>query len=259
MKKSIFMTLFVLIAMVSVTIIGQVVQAKSSSSQCLDPKNPRSFSASMQTRNSGTITTINGQQLCGDATMVMQSFNVPDTWDKKGWNKTAIPQTSFAKKEFTFPGKKSNHKMTVTVDAPDECRHTQTDFYTEKGYDKIETLAGDDARNVIGVLFKGTGKCKEPKPEEPKKIKVCRLNDKKYPVEINKKDFDKTKYSKNEADCKEEPTPKPEEPKTPQTPQTPKETPAELPQTGIGAIGGLIGSGSLVAAGYQYIRSRKNL
>lgn len=40
MKKSIFMTLFVLIVMVSVAIIGQVVQAKSSSSQCLDPKKP---------------------------------------------------------------------------------------------------------------------------------------------------------------------------------------------------------------------------
>ncbi len=262
MKKGIVSTLLVLATVVSTVLVSQAAQAKSGSSDCLDPKNPRSFTATISTRTSGTITTKGGQPLCGDATMVMQSFDVPDTWNKKGWNETAIPQTSFAKKEFTFPGNKSGHKMTVTVEAPDECKHTQVDFYTEAGYDRIDTLTGDDARNVIGVLFKGTGDCKEPEPEpepEPKMIEVCRLSDKKYPVLINEEDFDTTKYSKDASDCDEEPTPTPEPPETPKTPETPKEVPTELPKTGLGsAFGGLIGSGSLTAAGYQYIRSRKN-
>lgn len=270
MKRIMILTLLVLATIVSTTLSGQVAQAKNNSGDCLDPKDPRSFTATISTRTSGTIATKGGRPLCSDATMVMQSFNIPETWDGKGWNKTAIPQTSFAKKEFTFPGNKSDYKMTVTVDAPDECKNTQTDFYTEAGYDRIDTLTGDDERNVIGVLFKGTGKCEEPTPEpepeptpEPEMIEVCRLSDKKYPVSIDEKDFDESIYSKDSSDCDKEVTPTPETPETPEvtpeeTPEVSKEVPAELPKTGIGStIGGLIGLGSLTATGYEYIRSRK--
>ena len=43
-----------------------------------------------------------------------------------------------------------------------------------------------------------------PKPAPPaeKTIEVCRLKDKKYPVEIKESEFDKNKYSKNPEDCK---------------------------------------------------------
>ena len=211
----------------------------------------------------------------------MQSFNVPDTWDRNGWNKTAIPQTSFAKKSFTFPAGKSNHTITMTVETPDKCKNTQVDFFLNEGYDRIDTLTGDDERNIIGVLFAGK-KCEEKpkeiqvcrlsdkkypvtilekdfdgrlhsmdpndcKKEEPKKITVCRLSDKKYPVYILEKDFDSSKYSKDSNDCKVAPV-------TPEEPQQPE----ELPKTGaVGAISGLIGAGSLAGAGYGYIQSRR--
>lgn len=198
--------------------------------------------------------------------MVLQSFNVPDTWDKKGWNKTAIPQTSFTKTTFTFPGNKSNHEMTLTVDTPDACKHTQVDFYTEKGYDKIETLTGDDERNVIGVLFAATEECKEPTPEVETMV-VCRLEDKKYPVTINKDDFNKKLHSTDAADCDKTPE-APEVPVTPEKPEVPNkpeveveetpQTPTELPETGmVSSLSSMLGAGTLTAAGYHYMRSRR--
>ncbi|NCU29104.1 hypothetical protein EOM60_00645 [Candidatus Saccharibacteria bacterium] len=255
MKRFIFPVVAIVAMAITGIIASSPVGATRNSSSCLDPKNPRSFEASIKSRSSGTITTKDGRPLCSDAEMTLASMSVPDTWDRKGWNKTAIPQTLFADTKFTFPGGKSNHKMTITVNAVDECKNTQTDFYVAPSYQSITTLTGDDERNVVGVLFAGK-KCEEPKPEpEPKKIDVCRLLDKKYPVTIDEKDFDSKKYSKDAKDCDKTPvTPeKPEEPKQP-------EQPAELPKTGaIGTIGGLFGIGSLTGATYSYIRSRRSI
>lgn len=133
-----------------------------------------------------------------------------------------------------------------------------------------------------------------PKPVE-NTIDVCRLSDKKYPVTIKESEFDATKHSKNADDCKDKETPKPvektikvcvvdtkevktikesafdsktmtrdekdcKETPAPVTPETPKAaTPAEeLPETGVGSVfGGMVGLGSLAAAGTAYFRSRR--
>ena len=293
MKRFIFPVVAIVAMAITGIIASSPVGATRNSSSCLDPKNPRSFEASIKSRSSGTITTKDGRPLCSDAEMTLASMSVPDTWDRKGWNKTAIPQTLFADTKFTFPGGKSNHKMTITVNAVDECKNTQTDFYVAPSYQSITTLTGDDERNVVGVLFAGK-KCEEPKPE-PKEIQVCRLSDKKYPVTIKESDFDSKKYSKDPNDCKKEEKPKTIEvcrlsdkkypvtinekdfdskkyskdakdcdktPVTPEKPEEPKqpEQPAELPKTGaIGTIGGLFGIGSLTGAAYSYIRSRRSI
>lgn len=83
-----------------------------------------------------------------------------------------------------------------------------------------------------------TKKCEE------KTIEVCDVDNKKV-ITINEKDFDSTKHSKNLDDCKVTPTP-----------ETP-ETPTELPQTGAGDFGALIGAAALVTAVSYYIASRR--
>jgi len=133
-----------------------------------------------------------------------------------------------------------------------------------------------------------TGKeCVQPQP-----IEVCRLADKVYPVTIDEKDFDSTKYSKNPADCQQTPTPQdiqvcrladkvypvtikesdfdstlysknPADCQHPTTPVTvlPAEVPAELPHTGSGiadVVSKLAGAVSLVSAAAYYITSRRN-
>lgn len=151
-------------AVAGIFLASPVAQATSGQSNCLDPNQPGSYRATIKERGTGTITTASGRPLCSDGKLTFASYNVPETWDKKGWNKTAIPQTLFADTEFTFPAGKSDYTMTVNVGTPDKCSHTQLDFYTAPSYDRIDTLTGDDERNILGVLFAGKDKseCEEP-------------------------------------------------------------------------------------------------
>lgn len=154
---------------------------------------------------------------------------------------------------------------------------------TMKNVARVETNYGkkdDDA------TIKVEKKCK-PTPED-KTIKVCRLSDKKYPVEIKESEFDASKHSKNPEDCKDKP--QPEKIKvcdttnnsivtidrstyenntgrytddlskcsvTP-TPETPT-TPSELPKTGTSdTFISLLGLGGLTYAAVMYIASRRS-
>lgn len=163
--KRLQMLLVAVATVASLAVMTPVAYATSGQqNKCLDPSDPRSYEASIKVRGTGTITTADGRPLCSDGKMTFASYNVPDSWDKKGWNKTAIPQTLYADTEFTFPAGKSDYSMTLNVDTPDACKHTQLDFYVAPSYQKIDTLTADDGRNVIGVLFAGKGECEEKKP-----------------------------------------------------------------------------------------------
>jgi len=82
---------------------------------------------------------------------------------------------------------------------------------------------------------------------EPKDITVCHLKDKKYPVTIKENEFDSSKHSYDEDDCKDE------QPVTP-------EVPVELPRTGVtdGIISAL-GLGALTTASFAYVVSRRQI
>ena len=114
-----------------------------------------------------------------------------------------------------------------------------------------------DTKNIITIKENEYDKSKHSKnladcEEKAKPIKVCELDSKDI-VTIEEKDFDSNKHSKNLEDCKEEPT----TPTTPSVPTTPT-TPSELPHTGIGdSVLQVVGLGSLVAAGYYYLASRR--
>jgi LPXTG-motif cell wall-anchored protein len=125
---------------------------------------------------------------------------LPDTWDGKGWNRTAIPQTKHAAIGFTVPGGQKNFKKTITISVPDACYATQLDFYFAPEVPAIVNYHDGEDREILGQIFKATGKC-----ETTKTIKVCELATKKE-ITINEKDFDAKKHSKNLNDCcKEEP------------------------------------------------------
>lgn len=182
----------------TVVIAGTAVNAHGTQngSTCLDPKSPNSFEASF-TRGTGTIETVGGKALCADSDLFLQSFKLPDTWDGKGWNRTAIPQTKHAAIAFTIPGGEKNYKKTITISVPDACYATQLDFYFAPEVPAIINYHDGEDREILGEIFKATGKC-----ETPKTIKVCDLATKKL-VTINEKDFDTKKHSKNLADCDE--------------------------------------------------------
>lgn len=237
------------------------------SSGCVNPTDMSVYETKI-TRGTGTLAVRGGKPLCAAQDIVFQSFNVPTTWDKKGWNKTAIPQTKFAATQFTIPAGVANFTKTVTVATPDDCYHTQLDFYLAPGYDTITTLTGDDERNIAGVLFAATEKCKE----EEKTLKVCYLKNFTI-ITIKESEFDSTKHSKDITNCKKpvemcpiegkEDLPKDDEAcvETPVVPEpvTPEVPPAELPHTGFAsAFAPIAGIGSLTASGYYYLVSRRS-
>ena len=82
----------------------------------------------------------------------------------------------------------------------------------------------------------------------PEKMIVCVLDGKKYPVTIDKSDFDKNLHSQDPADCDEE-----------EVPPTPEEPPVELPQTGAAdTILSALGIGALTTSLLAYLASRRN-
>lgn len=249
----------------------------SSNGGCVDPKNKSVYETTIE-RGKGTLKLKGGKALCAAQEIVFESFNVPDTWNKKGWNSTAIPQTKFASTSFTIPAGVKNFTKTVTVDTPNACKHTQLDFYLAPEYTSITTLTGDDERNILGILFAGKGSCETP--SVVKDIQVCDIKSYKV-ITIKETAFDSKLHSKDAVNCKApvekcpiegkehlpknskdcaSPTETPKTPEIPKTPEAPKVTEAtELPRTGLGAsFASLIGAGSLTASGYYYITSLRN-
>lgn len=137
----------------------------SSDTACLDGSRYQSFRVSYQSRTTGTLSTANGLPLCKDASMIFQSFDFASTWDGKNFL-TSLPQTVHGYKNFTFPGKKANHKVTVSVAAPDECKPTQIDFYTGSSVvrkiPKSNPHYGEDREVRSGKIFNATEECKVP-------------------------------------------------------------------------------------------------
>ncbi len=228
---------------------GSHAFATNNSSACLDPTQLSSYKMIALDRGYGEITTKDGKPLCSDGNLVYESFNLPDTW--KGtltWDARAIPQTEFARTEVTIPANTSNYVAKATVATPEACKGTQMDWYLAPGVTRIDTLDGDNAVNIAGLLFAGQGECEAPKPVV-KNIDVCKL-DTKTKTTIDETTFDSKKYSKTVSDCDITPA---------ATPTTPSQTAAELPHTGIASIfGGGLGLSALAAATTAYIRSRRS-
>lgn len=160
------------------------------------------------------------------------------------------------------PGSNAWVRFSATVDSLDKLACGLNNL---KNVASVTTGVGTKTDDAVVVV--------EKKCEEPGKITVCDLHTWKI-REINEKDFDATKHSRNLADCKEKVcdyTTKTivtinkdeydDKVHTRDLSQCQEEViPTELPSTGPGAIlGGLFGSSALGLAGTSYWRSRASL
>lgn len=132
-------------------------------SGCLSPTAASSYNDSFE-RGTGTISTVHGRPLCSAASLVLESFSVPSTWNRMGFNNTAIPQTEYAASNVSLPAGQSNISQTFTVSTPPSCDNTQIDFYFPPAYASIPYAHADEARLIGGSLFAGTGSCTSPTP-----------------------------------------------------------------------------------------------
>jgi hypothetical protein len=196
--------------------------SSSDTAQCLDGSKSSSYVTSF-TRGTGTITTKDSKAICEATDLVLESFTLPDTWDGKGFNNTAIPQTKFAVTKLTMPANQANFSKTVNVEVPNGCKSSQLDFYFTEGYDKIVGLHDDDGRYINGVIFKGHDSCITPttptKPVETPKPTTPTPSTPATPTEVKKPQVV---------------TPAPVTP-TVTTPATAVK-PATLPNTGVGDL-----------------------
>jgi hypothetical protein len=80
---------------------------------------PQTYRVSL--RNPGSVT-------CSAVTFNVGSYTIPETWDRNGWNPTALPQMEFDYAALTFPAG-GTEAVTATVSVP-ACGPYQTDLYT---------------------------------------------------------------------------------------------------------------------------------
>jgi hypothetical protein len=108
---------------------GTAPNAKTdtSAAQCVDPGrsvfsfarlSPTTYRVSL--KDPATVT-------CTAVTFNLASWTIPETWDRKGFNQTALPQVEFDYVALTFPAG-GKEPVTATVKVP-SCDPFQTDIY----------------------------------------------------------------------------------------------------------------------------------
>lgn len=94
---------------------------------------------------------------CTDVTVVLSSYAMPTTWDGKGWNATAYPQSLFSSTSITFPAGSPAVAQTRSVSLPDSCTNAQVDLY----YAPVVTSvgAGGHGGQYISSRLRKAGAC----------------------------------------------------------------------------------------------------
>lgn len=209
----------------------------TSTRHCLDASSKHSYIVTLA-RGTAQISLADGKPLCSEGAVTVANYQLPATWNKDGFNETAIPQTVIDQKSMKVPANNGEWTATVNLSTGDDCLASQMDtFVGGTPVGNIVNLHDFEDREIIGKIFAAVDE--ECKPaEETKMIEVCDLTTKKV-VKIDEKDFDSSKYSKDLKKCEqghvngdETETPKPTPTPTP-TP-TPV-TPAPKPQGGQGS------------------------
>jgi len=142
------------VAAASVFLIASAASAAADTSgatACVDPTpsvftvarlNPRQYQVSLA--DPATVT-------CADFTFDISSYRIPDTWDRNGWNETALPQAEFAYTTLTFPAGGSA-SVIGTIAVPD-CGPYQTDIYTGPRLSYLQWPSPMAGVRLMGVMM----------------------------------------------------------------------------------------------------------
>lgn len=107
---------------------------------CVDAKNPSNLTYTWSGNDTVIVGLKGNREACDTTTVYLSSYTMPHTWDGKGFNQTAAPQTVFDSTSVTFEGrgtvlyreaeaktKPTTH--TLTVKLPNKCKNVQVDLY----------------------------------------------------------------------------------------------------------------------------------
>ncbi len=105
-------------------------------------------------REAGTVT-------CTAVTFNVGSYVIPDTWDRNGWNPTALPQTEFDYTTLTFPAG-GTEAVTASVGVP-ACGPYQTDLYIGVRLTTLDWPSPMGTNRILGAM-RDQEACASPTP-----------------------------------------------------------------------------------------------
>jgi hypothetical protein len=244
--KTILSTAVVAMAMGGAVVLNPILARATDNPNtvsCVKGEVKQDFTGEWTSRNTVKFSTADGKKLCKDVDVFVSSYVMPDNYNgEKFWNNpTATPQTMFASKKITLKAGTTGATVT-TINVPSVCKNIQVDAYLGPEL-KVVGPEGHDGRAFATAIYKKTvDSCETPK------VDTCNTETGKV-VKVEKGNENKAPYSTDFTKCEDKPAPVKEEE---------KETPAELPHTGVnlGVLSALPIS-LAVAAGVAYAQKRQ--
>ncbi|MGB4761900.1 MAG: hypothetical protein WBP12_00920 [Candidatus Saccharimonas sp.] len=125
--KSIIVAVGAVVAIASAIIGLSGTPAGATSESCASPTDRNNIVYSWKANDQINVTL--KKPVCEDLTLYFSSYEMPDTWDGKGFNATAVPQVWKASSSVTFKAKAAAVAKDLTVILPNECKNAQIDLY----------------------------------------------------------------------------------------------------------------------------------
>lgn len=117
-------------------------------------------------KSNSEITVTLKKPVCTDLSLYFSSYEMPDTWDQKGFNSTAVPQTWKASDGIVFKANEAVSTKTMTVALPDACKNAQIDLYFGPEITNLPNT-GHGAQYISHKFQIMTGDCQPDTPVVP--------------------------------------------------------------------------------------------
>lgn len=124
--KTILFAAGAVVALLS-AIFATSAPAGATSTDCANPTDRNNITYSWKSNDKISVSL--KKPVCEDLTLFFSSYEMPDTWDQKGFNATAVPQVWKASSSVTFKAKAAVASKDLTVALPSECKNAQIDLY----------------------------------------------------------------------------------------------------------------------------------
>jgi len=165
-KKITLLATFAAIVITGALVASPTTNATNTAT-CIDASKTKNLVYKWTGYEKVEISTKDGKAPCSDTNMYFSAFVMPDTWDKNGFNETAIPQKLHRSVTVKLEAGKANQKVTAKAQMPAACKNVQIDLYfapEQKVITKTEQIGG---RLITAKHKAGTGECVVVTPPKP--------------------------------------------------------------------------------------------
>lgn len=166
-------SLIIVGAIASAVIVTAPSAQATNTTPCVDGSKSSNLKVTWKSHSNVTITSVGNAPLCADTKLYFSSYIVPDTYDGKGFNASAAPQTIFDSTSVVLK-KNVVPSANLTITLPEACKHKQVDVYYGPEIKNVD-VKGHGAQFISGyVISKTLDTCTPvvPTPDTPKPTPV---------------------------------------------------------------------------------------